>query len=80
MRIPTPTETASYTGSVMSIAAGLTLSQWGVIIGIVLAVATFVVNRIDARRKARIDAEMIRMAAEWHAAKMKTVERGGCVE
>lgn len=98
MRVPTPTEAASYGGSAISIGSAITLSQWGIIIGIAVCVATFLLNRADARRKRAVDAELARYAAEreardakyaaekaardaeWHAARMKSVQSGGCVE
>lgn len=42
---------ASYTGAAVSVASGLTLTEWGVIIGIGTAVLTFGANLIYQWRK-----------------------------
>ncbi|AOJ01747.1 MULTISPECIES: HP1 family phage holin [Burkholderia] len=46
-----PTEVASYAGSEVALASSLTLTDIGVIVGIVTAVATFTLNAIYMYRK-----------------------------
>lgn len=41
----------SYTGAGASVVAGLTLTEWGIIVGIVTAVLTFAANIIYQHRK-----------------------------
>lgn len=57
MRIPTPSEAVAYAGSASSIFAGLKLSEWGVIIGMGLAAATFGLNAYFGWRKDKREAE-----------------------
>jgi len=47
----TVTELTSYAGGAVSIGASLTLTQWGVIAGIVTALLTFVLNLWYTRQK-----------------------------
>ena len=47
----TAPELASYAGGVSSIAASLTLTEWGVIIGIATALLTFGLNAVYMYRK-----------------------------
>ncbi len=49
----TPTEVSSYAGSIVAVASSLTLTDIGVIVGILTAVATFVVNAVYMYRKDR---------------------------
>lgn len=44
MKIPNNLEVSSYAGGVLSIGAGLTLENWGVIVGIVTALLTLLLN------------------------------------
>jgi len=44
-------EAGSYAGAVVAIVASLTLTQWGIIVGIITALATFVLNAIYMRRR-----------------------------
>jgi uncharacterized membrane protein (DUF485 family) len=46
-----PAEAGSYAGAVVAIVASLTLTQWGIIVGIFTALATFVLNAIYMRRR-----------------------------
>ncbi|WP_310809122.1 holin [Burkholderia thailandensis] len=56
-----PTEAVSYAGSIASVASSLTLTDIGVIVGILTAIATFGLNFYFARRKDR--REQIELAA-----------------
>lgn len=47
---------SSYAGAVVSVIAGLTLTDWGIVVGIITASVTFLLNiiyhqRNDARRQ-----------------------------
>lgn len=44
-------EAGSYAGAVVAIVASLTLTQWGIIVGIVTALATFCLNAFYMRRR-----------------------------
>lgn len=44
-------EAGSYGGAVVAIVASLTLPQWGIIVGIVTASATFCLNAFYMRRR-----------------------------
>lgn len=44
-------EAGSYAGAVVAIVASLTLTQWGIIVGIITALATFFLNAIYMRRR-----------------------------
>jgi uncharacterized membrane protein (DUF485 family) len=44
-------EAGSYAGAVVAIVASLTLTQWGIIVGIVTALATFVLNAFYMHRR-----------------------------
>jgi hypothetical protein len=46
-------EATSYAGAIASIGSSLTLTQWGVIIGIVTALLTFAMNLLFSYRKDR---------------------------
>lgn len=46
-------EVISYAGAGVSIASSLTLTEWGVIIGIVTALLTFTLNAVYMYRKDR---------------------------
>ncbi|KVD71779.1 holin [Burkholderia ubonensis] len=50
MRV-SPTEAASYTGSVVSVGSSLTLTDIGVIVGIATAIMTFALNAYFMWRK-----------------------------
>lgn len=43
----------SYAGAAVSVTTGLTLTEWGVVIGIATAVLTFIANQIYQARKDR---------------------------
>lgn len=49
----TPPEVSSYAGGIASVAASLTLTQAGVIVGIVTALLTFVFNAVFMYRRDR---------------------------
>ncbi|MFM0010950.1 holin [Paraburkholderia sediminicola] len=57
MRI-TPEAAASYTASVASVAAGLTLQDWGVLVGIFTALATSATHIYFASRRDKMDEEL----------------------
>lgn len=57
MRQISAAESASYAGSGVSIASSLTLTDVGIIIGIVTALLTFGINAYFLRRKDRREAE-----------------------
>lgn len=44
-------EAGSYAGAVVAIVASLTLTQWGIVVGIVTALATFFLNAFYMRRR-----------------------------
>lgn len=44
-------EAGSYAGAVVAIVASITLTQWGIIVGIVTALATFFLNAFYMRRR-----------------------------
>lgn len=48
-------QAVSYAGATTSVVAGLTLTEWGIIVGIVTAILTFVANLIYQRRKDKRD-------------------------
>lgn len=48
----------SYAGGAVSVAAGLTLTEWGVIVGIVTALLTFLANQLWQVRKYRMELRM----------------------
>lgn len=74
MRQTNPAEVSSYAGSVVAVLSSLTLTDIGIIIGIVTALATFWLNTIYTRRKV----EYMRRKEEWeaqeHAARMRLLE------
>jgi hypothetical protein len=51
MKIPNNLEVSSYAGGVLSIGAGLTLENWGVIVGIATALLTLLLNVWYTREK-----------------------------
>lgn len=57
-------EAGSYVGGVVSVASALTLTDVGVVIGIVTAVLTFLLNVFYQRRKDRREEEKHRLALE----------------
>lgn len=65
----TGTEVTSYAGAATSIGASLTLTEIGVIVGIVTALLTFGMNafymwRRDKREQERNDAELARLRVQ----------------
>lgn len=67
MRQINPVEATSYAGAITSIGASLTLTDIGIIVGIVTALLTFGLNALYMRRKDRREAEE-------HEARMRTLE------
>lgn len=64
-----PPEAGSYAGAVVAIVASLTLTQWGIIVGIATALATFVLNafylhRRDLREQRETDATLAKLGAK----------------
>lgn len=53
MSRPAVPEVASYAGSGVAIASSLTLTEWGVIIGIITALLTCALNAVYMHRKDR---------------------------
>ncbi|AOZ05973.1 HP1 family phage holin [Cupriavidus malaysiensis] len=72
MRQTNPVEVTSYAGAIASIVSSLTLTDVGIIFGIVTALLTFTLNAWYTRRKDRREAEE-------HRARMRQHE-GGCHE
>jgi uncharacterized membrane protein (DUF485 family) len=48
---PTAAEAGSYAGAVVAIVASMTLTQWGILVGIFTALATFFLNAFYMRRR-----------------------------
>jgi hypothetical protein len=69
MRQITPAEGASYAGSGVSIVSSLTLTDIGIIIGIVTALLTFGINAYFLSRKDQREAEE-------HEARMRNLQAG----
>ncbi len=69
MAKPDGMEVTSYAGATTSIVASLTMTDIGIIIGIITALATFWLNRHYASKKDKREEEE-------HAARMKLLERG----
>jgi hypothetical protein len=59
MRI-TPEAAASYVASAASVAAGITLQDWGILVGIVTAIASCVAHIYFASRRDKLDAEIVK--------------------
>jgi CDP-diglyceride synthetase len=62
-------EAGSYAGAVVAIVASLTLTQWGIIVGIVTALATFFLNwfyiqRRDQREQRETEATLARLGGK----------------
>lgn len=60
---------ASYTGAAVSVIAGLTLTEWGVVVGILTALITFGFNiwyriRQDRREQARHELVMEKLSRD----------------
>ncbi|SCB10358.1 HP1 family phage holin [Cupriavidus alkaliphilus] len=51
MRQTNPAEVSSYAGSLVAVLSSLTLTDIGIIVGIVTALATFALNAFYMRRK-----------------------------
>lgn len=59
----------SYSGAAISVFAGLTLTEWGILVGIVTAIATFGINvwyqhRRDQRDQKLVNAKLSRLGAK----------------
>ncbi|MCA7085854.1 phage holin family protein [Cupriavidus sp. DB3] len=70
MRQINPAEATSYAGAIASIGASLTLTDIGIIVGIVTALLTFGLNAWYMRRKDKREIEE-------HAARMRTLKALG---
>jgi uncharacterized membrane protein (DUF485 family) len=62
-------EAGSYAGAVVAIVASLTFTQWGIVVGIITALATFFLNtlylhRRDRREQRETDATLARLGAQ----------------
>jgi len=62
-------EAGSYAGAVVAIVASLTLTQWGIIVGIITALATFFLNafymhRRDQREERESEAALAKLGAK----------------
>lgn len=64
---------ASYAGGFFSVAAGLTLTEWGIIVGIVTALLTFLANQWWQARKYRMELRM-QEAADARAQRIHDLE------
>jgi protein-S-isoprenylcysteine O-methyltransferase Ste14 len=53
VNLPTAPEAGSYAGAVVAIVASMTLTQWGIIAGIITALVTCVANVVYMARKDR---------------------------
>jgi hypothetical protein len=51
MNLPSAPEAGSYAGAIVAIATSLTLTQWGIAVGIATALATFFLNWFYMRRR-----------------------------
>lgn len=63
----------SYAGGIFSVAAGLTLTEWGIIVGIVTALLTFLANQLWQVRKDRRELRM-QEAADARAQRIHDLE------
>lgn len=64
---------ASYIGGIFSVAAGLTLTEWGIIVGIVTALLTFLAGQLWQLRKFRME-QRIQEAADARANRIHALE------
>lgn len=69
MNQPSAPEAGSYAGAVVAIVASLTFTQWGIIVGIITALATFFLNalymhRRDRREQRETEATLARLGAK----------------
>ena len=60
----TAVSATSYAGAGLSVIAGLTLTEWGVIVGIVTAVITLLVNVIYQIRKDRREEQLFKLRVD----------------
>jgi len=60
----TAVSAASYAGAGVSVIAGLTLTEWGVIVGIVTALLTLLVNAVYQHRKDRREQHLFQLRVE----------------
>jgi hypothetical protein len=61
-------QTVSYAGATVSVASGLTLTEWGIVVGIITAFLTFAVNQVwlvrrDRRERMLHELEVKRLCA-----------------
>lgn len=77
MRQTNPAEVSSYAGSVVAVISSLTLTQVGVIVGILTAFATLLLNVWYTRRKDRREAlESAARLEAWRAACVSPIGNG----
>lgn len=67
---------ASYAGAGFSVFAGLTLTEWGVIVGIVTAVLTLLMNAVYQYRKDRREQKLFALKADQLAEDSCDAEQG----
>ncbi|MCK0153874.1 phage holin family protein [Alcanivorax sp. S6407] len=60
----TAVSATSYAGAGISVIAGLTLTEWGVIVGIVTAIVTLLINFIYQQRKDRREEKLFQLKVE----------------
>jgi len=70
----TAPELTSYAGGAVSIGASLTLTQWGVVAGIVTALLTFALNAIYMYRKDRREQRQADLAERESMARLSSLE------
>ncbi|MDH0704333.1 phage holin family protein [Pseudomonas toyotomiensis] len=51
----------SYAGAGVSVVSGLTLTEWGIVVGIVTALLTFAANIVYTHRKDRRDRHLLEL-------------------
>lgn len=70
----TAPELTSYAGATVSIGTSLTLTQWGVVAGIVTALLTFALNAIYMYRKDRREQRQADLAERESMARLANLE------
>lgn len=69
---------ASYGGAAVSVTSGLTLTEWGVIAGIVTAIVTLLANLFYQWRKDRREHELYRLELEMRRADARYAMSSAC--
>ena len=67
---------ASYLGAAISVVSGLTLTEWGILIGIVTALVTFVANLLYQHRKDKREQRLYELEVK----RLCGLTPGGCDE